>query len=113
MNIVGFLFDLNVWIRIAGSCKLLTVFVYPEVRDPLCAGEDGAGRVSGAVVPLAVGVEVVPERHGSLLGLEGDAEVGEDCCSALLDLGLVHEQSGDPVPGPQTGKRVFLFSPKP
>ena len=36
----------------AWSGELLSSLVYPEVGDPLGAGEDGAGRVPGHVVTL-------------------------------------------------------------
>ena len=56
----------------------------PEVADPLGAGQDRAGGVSRHVVPLAVLVEVVPERRRPLLGPERDAEARKHGGAALL-----------------------------
>ena len=83
--------------RAAWPGKLLTPLVKPEVADPFGAGQDWAGRVPRHVVPLAVLVEVVPERRRPLPGPEGDAEAGEDSGTALLHVRHVHQQGRDPV----------------
>merc|ERR1712045_879398 len=62
------LYVLHEGVCTAWSGELLPSLVYPEVGDPLGAGEDGAGRVPGHVVTLPVAVEVVPEGRGAALG---------------------------------------------
>merc|ERR1719350_2137742 len=94
----------------AGPGQLLTSFVYPEVGDPLGACQDGAGGVSGHVVPLTVAVQVVPERGRTSLGPERDPEVGEDGGPSLLHVRHVHQEGGNPVTCTQAGKCILFFS---
>ncbi len=43
-------------IRVTRARELLAALVDPKIGDPLCASQDGAGRMPRQIVPLAVGV---------------------------------------------------------
>jgi hypothetical protein len=92
--------------------ELLAALVDPKIGDPLCAGQDGAGRMPRQIVPLAVGVQVVPEGGRALARPQRDAQLGEDGGAAQLHVRGVHEEGGDAIAGPEAGERVLLLPPR-